>query len=171
VKLGALKRDYSAEGVYAMTLFGGWSADSGRLLVQLRGGDEKRDMRSGFFYFNTRTNDFETTDYARKLSKTKLTALTCAEPVDPLPAEPELKKRFDALDEQLNRKYAEVLAKIERDRVALVREAQRDWLKQRDVGEKFYVSLFPVAEKPRRRLQFLADVTAARIETPLEQWE
>src|SRR6478672_1226855 len=64
VKLGALKRDYSAEGVYAMTLFGGWSVDSGRLLLQLRGGEEKRDMRSGFFYFNTRANDFETTEYA-----------------------------------------------------------------------------------------------------------
>ena len=171
VKLGALKRNWSADGVYAMTFFGGWSADSSRLLLQLRGGDEKRDLRSGFFYFNTRSNDFEATNYSRKLSQTKSTALTCAEPVDPLPGELELKKRFDALDEQLNRKYAEVLAKIEKDRVSLVREAQRDWLKQRDAGEKLYVSLFPAAEKSRRRLQFLADVTAARIETPLEQWE
>jgi uncharacterized protein YecT (DUF1311 family) len=169
VKLGALKRNFSADGVYAMTFFGGWSADSSRLLLKLCGGEEKRDMRCGFFYFNTRANDFETTDYSRKLSKTKSTALTCAEPVDPLPAEADLKKRFDSFDQQLNAKYAEVLAKAEKDRVSVIRGAQRDWLKQRDAGEKFYVSLFSAPEKPRRRLQFLADVTAARIETPLDQ--
>ena len=171
VKLGALKRNWSADGVYAMTFFGGWSADSSRLLLKLCGGEEKRDMRCGFFYFNTRSNDFETTPYLRKLSQTKSTALTCAEPVDPLPAEAELKKRYDLLDQQLNKKYAEVLAKAEKDRVSVIREAQRDWLKQRDAGEKLYLSLVPAAEKSQRHLQFLSDSTAARIETPLDQWE
>ncbi|MDP9098279.1 MAG: hypothetical protein M3N48_04705 [Verrucomicrobiota bacterium] len=51
------------------------------------------------------------------------------------------------------------------------REAQRDWLKQRDGGEKFYLALFPAAKKSSRRLQFLGDVTAARIDTPAERWE
>lgn len=171
VKLGALKRNYSAEGVYAMTFFGGWSIDSSRLLIRLCGGEEKRDMRCGLFYFNTRANKFEATDYSRKLSQTKSHLLTCAEPLDALPSEGELKKRFDALDQQLNKKYAEVLAQTDKDRVSVVREAQRDWLKERDAGEKFYEALFPAAEKSRRRLQFLGDVTAARIEVPPEQWD
>jgi uncharacterized protein YecT (DUF1311 family) len=171
VKLGALKRNSSADGDYAMTFFGGWSVDSSRLLLNLCGGEKKGALRCGYFYFNTRAKDFETTDYSRKLSHAKSPVLTCAEPVDALPAEAELKTRFDSLDQQLNAKYTEVLAKAEKDRAAVVRRAQRDWLKQRDAGEKLYVSLFPAAEKPRRRLQFLADVTAARIETPPDQWE
>lgn len=171
VKLGALKRDYSAEGVYAMTAFAGWSIDSGRVLIQLRGGEEKRDMRAGFLYFNTCANKFEVTDYSRKLSQTKSKVLACAEPVDPLPGEDELKKRIAALDRQLNKRYAEVLAQTDKDRVSLVREAQRDWLKERDAGEKFYLALVPAVEKSRRRLQFLGDVTAARIEVPIEQWQ
>ncbi len=128
-------------------------------------------MHSGFLYFNTRANKFEVTDYSRKLNKTKATNLAGAEPIDPLPSEAELKKRFDTLDQQLNKKYAEVLAQTDKDRVSLAREAQREWLKERDAGEKFYLALFPAAEKSRRRLQFLGDVTAARIEVPVEQWE
>ena len=59
VKLGALKRDYSAEGVYAMTAFAGWSVDSSRLLIRLCGGEKKGSMLCGFLYFNTRTNQFD----------------------------------------------------------------------------------------------------------------
>jgi hypothetical protein len=59
----------------------------------------------------------------------------------------------------------------ERDRIPVVRDTQGDWVKHRE-GAKFYVSLFPVAEKEQRRLQFLCDVTAARIETqPDDAWE
>ena len=164
VKLGALKEDYSAAGVYAMTFFVSWSFDSSRLLVRLSGGEEKRAMHSGLLYFNTRTRKFELTDYLRKLNKTKSDALACAEPVDSLPGEVDLKKRFDTLDEQLNKKYAEVIAQTVKDGISLVREGQRNWIKHRDEGAKLYVSLFPAAEKERRRLQFLGDVTAARIE-------
>jgi uncharacterized protein YecT (DUF1311 family) len=171
VKLGAMKRDYSVDGVYAMTAFAGWSFDSSRLLIQLRGGEEKRDMRSGFLYFNTRTKKFETTAYSRKLGQAKSPLLACAEPVDALPGEAELKKRFDELDQRLNTKYADVLKQAESDRVSLVREAQRQWLKERDAGERVYLALFPAAERPVRRLQFLGDVTAARIDTPAEQWQ
>jgi uncharacterized protein YecT (DUF1311 family) len=171
VKLGALKRDYSADGVYAMTAFGNWSLDSSRLLIRLCGGEEKRSMVCGFLYYNTRTNQFEATDYSRKLSKAKRGPLACAEPIDPLPSENELKNRFDALDQQLNKKYADVLAKTDKDRVSVVREAQRDWLTERDAGEKIYLSLFPAAAKSRRRLQFLGDVTATRIDLPQGQWE
>jgi len=170
VKLGAFKRDFSAEGFCAMTEFVSWSFDSARLLIELRGGEDKREMHEGYIYFNTRTKTFEITDYLRKLNKTKSAPLACAEPVDPLPSEAELKTRFDALDQQLNKKYADVLAQAG-EGVPLVREAQRAWIKHRDEGAKFYVSLFPSEEKERRRLQFLGDVTAARVDTPAEEWD
>jgi uncharacterized protein YecT (DUF1311 family) len=171
VKLGVLKHDYSSEGVYAMTVFVGWSLDSSRVLIQLRGGEEKRSMKPGLLYFNTRSKTFEMTDYVRKLNKSKSEMLACAEPVDPLPSEAELKTRFDALDQQLNKTYGDVIAKTQKDRVSLVRESQRAWIKHRDEGVKFYVSLFPKVERERRRLQFLGDVTAARIDMPSEEWE
>jgi uncharacterized protein YecT (DUF1311 family) len=172
VKLGTLKEDYSATGVYAMTFFVAWSFDSSRLLIKLCGGEEKRSMRCGLLYFNTRTKKFELTDYLRKLNKTRSEFPACAEPVNPLPSETELKTRLDALDRQLNKRYGEVIAKTLKDQVSNVRQAQRNWIKHRDEGAKFYVSLFPPAEKERRRLQFLCDVTAARIDTqPDEQWE
>jgi uncharacterized protein YecT (DUF1311 family) len=171
VKLGLFAKNFADEGACHMIDFDAWSSDSARLLFTLRGGDDKREMRARSIYFNTRTQKFELTDYLRKLNKTKLEMLACAEPVDALPAEAELKKKFDSLDQQLNAKYAEVVAKTGKERVSVVRERQRDWLKERDAGEKLYVLLFPAAEKPRRHLQFLADVTAARIETPADQWE
>jgi uncharacterized protein YecT (DUF1311 family) len=171
VKLGALKTDYGAMGFYAMTAFMNWSLDSSRLLIRLCGGEEKRNMLCGFLYFNTRTNKFEVTDYSRKLNKTKPEPLACAEPIDPLPSEAELKQRFDTLDPELNKRYAEVLAKTDKDRVQSFRQGQRKWLKKRDAGEKVYVESFPSAEKARRRLQYLGDVTAARIDLPQDQWE
>ncbi|MEY2574703.1 MAG: Lysozyme inhibitor LprI [Verrucomicrobiota bacterium] len=171
VKLRALKMDYSAAGVYAMTAFGNWSLDSSRLLIRLCGGEKKGSMLCGFLYFNTRTDKFEATDYSRKLSRAKRGPLACAEPIDSLPPEAELKLRFDTLDRELNKKYSEILAKADKDRVPLLREAQRDWLKERDAGEKLYLQLFPTADKASRRLQFLGDVTAARIDVTAEGWD
>lgn len=171
VKLGALKKDYGAMGFYAMTAFMNWSFDSSRLLIRLCGGEEKRNMFCGFLYFNTRTNKFEVSDYSRKVNKAKPDVLACAEPIDPLPSEAELKQRFDTLDRDLNKKYAEILAKTDKDRVQGLRQAQRKWLKGRDAGEKLYIDSFPSAEKASRRLQYLGDVTAARIDLPRDQWE
>ena len=172
VKLGAFNTNFLDEGMCAMTGFECWSIDSARLLIELLGDEDKREMQQRYLYFNTRKQQFELSDYLRKLNKSKSEKLVCAEPVDPLPDEAELKTKFDALDQQLNKRYAEVLAKTVKDRVSLVREAQRTWIKHRDDGAKFYVSLFPAAEKERRRLQFLCDVTAARIDTqPGEAWE
>jgi uncharacterized protein YecT (DUF1311 family) len=128
-------------------------------------------MLCGFLYFNTRSNKFEVTGYSGKLGKAKSDPLGCAEPTDPLPSEAELKQRFDNLDTELNKKYAEVLAKTEKDRVSALREAQRKWLKERDAGEKIYVEPFPAPEKAGRRLQYLGDVTAARIDLPQDQWD
>src|SRR6266516_5452386 len=174
VKQGALKANYSAEEDGAdtgLTDFVAWSFDSSRLLVQLRGGDRHKTLHACYVYFNTRTRAFEMIDYLRKLNKTKSSGLACAEPTDPIPSEADLKTRLDILDQQLNKKYADVIAQSEKDRVSLVREAQRKWIKYRDEGARLYVSLFPEAEKVRRHLQFLGDVTAARIEVPPEQWE
>ena len=172
VKLGAFKTNYSAEGLCAMIQFGCWSFDASRLLVVMLGGEDRRsppDER--YLYFNTRAQKFELTDYLRKLNKRKSEMLACAEPVDPLPTEAMLQTKFDGLDRQLNKRYAEVIAKTDKERISNVREAQRNWIKHRDEGAKFYASLFPAAEKERRRLQFLCDVTAARIETPDEAWD
>lgn len=174
VKQGALKANYSAEEGGAdigMTSFVGWSLDSGRLLVQLRGGNKRKTLQGCYVYFNTRSKAFEMTDYLRKVNKTKGSPLACAEPLDPLPSAADLKTRLDSLDRQLNKKYADVLAQTEKARAGLVREAQRKWIKQRDEGAKLYASAFPAAESESRRLQFLGDITAARIEVPAEEWE
>jgi uncharacterized protein YecT (DUF1311 family) len=171
LRLGAFKKDYGAMGFYAMTRFANWSLDSSRLLIRLCGGEQKHSMLCGFLYFNTRTSKFEVTDYSRKLNKAKTEPLACAEPIDPLPTEAELKQRFDTLDRELNKKYAEVLAKTEKDRVQSLRQGQRKWLKACAAGEKAYLESFPSSEATRRRLQYLGDVTAARIDQPQDQWE
>ena len=167
LKLGACKRNFSAEGLYAMMSFHGWSDDSSRLLMQLRGGEEKRDMyneRDGFVYFNTRSGKFEMTDYLRKLNRSKSEAEGCAEPVDPLPSEADLKARLERLDSELNKTFRELVAKIRKENVSGARDEERDWIKQRDQGVALYVTLFPQEERERRRLQFLGDVTGTRIE-------
>jgi len=51
------------------------------------------------------------------------------------------------------------------DRIPNLRESQRNWLKARDKGLQLYLIAAPAAERERRKLQFLADVTAARIES------
>src|SRR5437867_5918651 len=145
VKQGALTANYSAEEDGAdtgLTDFVAWSFDSSRLLVRLRGGDRHKTLHSCYVYFNTRTKGFEMTDYLRKLNKSKSAVAACAEPTDPLPGEAELKVRLDALDQQLNKMYGEGLAQSEKDRISLVREGQRKWIKHRDEGAKLYVSLF-----------------------------
>ena len=173
VKQGALKANYSMEedgADTAFTHFIAWSLDSSRLLVELRGGNRHETLHNCYVYFNTRTNRFEMTDYLRKLNKSKTAVAACAEPTDPLPGEAELRVRLDALDQQLNKMYGEVLAHAG-EGVPLVREGQHKWIKHRDEGARLYVSLFPQAERERRRLQFLGDVTAARIEVPPGEWE
>jgi uncharacterized protein YecT (DUF1311 family) len=172
VKLGAWKRNYSADGLCAMIKFASWSFDASRVLIVMLGGEDRRSTDQRYVYFNTHTNKFELTDYLRKLNKTKAEFLACAEPFDALPSEADLKTQYEELDRKLNNRYAEVVAKTDKERVSNVRQGQRNWIKHRDAGAKIYVSLFSEAEKEQRRLQFLCDVTAARIETqPDEAWE
>ena len=80
------------------------------------------------------------------------------------PEKRSMKARFDKLDEKLNKTYDQVIAQTGKDRILGIREDERAWIKQRDEGAQLYISLFPPAEKERRRLQFLGDVTAARID-------
>src|SRR6266496_2740786 len=124
VKQGVLKANYSMEedgADTAFTDFIAWSLDSSRLLVKLSGGNRHETLHACYVYFNTRTGTFEMTDYLRKLNKTKSSGLACAEPTDPIPGEAELKVRLDALDQQVNKKYGEVLAHAG-EGVPLVRE-------------------------------------------------
>ena len=162
----------------AMIFFAGWSNDSSRLLVGLLCGD-KPNLEHCYVYFNTRTKKFETTSYLRKLSAAKSQVLACAEPLGSLPSESELKARFETLDKRLNDAYSARVSKVAKDRLQNLRESQRNWLKARDKGLQLYLSLAPAAQREQCKLQFLADVTAARIESlnesgeeePVDFWE
>jgi len=179
-RLKVLKTDYASAGECAMTFFAGWSIDSRRLLIGLLGGEDRRDVHTGYFYFNTATREFETTNYLRKISAARSAVLPCAEPIDPLPPEAELKARADAADKQLNDAYSAKVQKVGKDRGSNLRDSQRAWLKARDAGLQIYLASAPAAERERRKLQFLGDVTLARIqslnagpgeEEPFDFWE
>src|SRR5690349_15006187 len=60
--------NFADEGLCAMVRFGGWSDDSGRLLLIIRGGEERRETIGQYLYYNTRTNGFELTPYLRKVN-------------------------------------------------------------------------------------------------------
>lgn len=176
-RLSAFAKNTAAEGACAMMRFIGWSLDSSRLLIGLRGGHGKFEMDGAYLYFDTRTKGFQITPYLRKLNKVTSDILSssddvlpCAEPPSPLPTAKDLKARLDQLDRQLNKKYAEIIAQTPAEQVVFVRSTQRDWIKHRDEGLKLYLSLYPKTEKEARRLQFLGDVTAARIQVAPEKW-
>jgi len=163
-KLHVMKTDWRAEGGCAMTFFVAWSSDSSRTLIGLLGGPERPTKYAGYLYYNTRTKHFEMSDYLRKLNANKSAALPCAEPIDPLPKNEELKARCDALDIRLNEAFAAKLKNYP-DEAEENRNSQRNWIKARDTGLKIYLSSSPKAEQETRKLQFLADVTAARIDS------
>ena len=151
------------------TKFRSWSFDSSRLLFGMFA--EGSEHGPTYVYYNTRTKTLEQTRYLRELNRVaaKLvsnyaTDVVCAEPTDPLPPETELKARFVALDEKLNKTYAAHRAPLSKEEADELREKQRAWVKLRDEGLRIYLRLTPKEEKERRRLQFLGDVTAARFE-------
>jgi len=155
-----------------MVRFGAWSDDSGRLLLVIRGGEERRETVGRYLYYNTRTSGFELTPYLRKVNAAstkshEMNVLACAEPVDPLPDEATLKQRYTAVDKKLNENYKKLIAaaeKEDKETVAELKRSQREWLKARDAGLKIYLAAFSPAEKERRRLQFLIDVSQAEAE-------
>jgi len=179
-KLKVMKKDYAQAGECAMTFFVSWSVDSRRLLIGLLGGEDRRDNHFGYLYFNTGTKEFETSAYLKKLSAMKSAALPCAEPTDPLPADAELKARADLADRKLNEAYAAKAKKVGKNRGSNLRDSQRAWVKARDAGLQIYLANAPAAERERRKLQFLGDVTIARVESlnpgpseeePFDFWE
>ena len=178
----ALKRrlftmNFADEGLCAMVRFGGWSDDSGRLLLIIRGGESRRETIGRYLYYNTRTGGFELTPYLRKVNAAtakshEIDLLACAEPVDPLPDEATLKQQYAAVDKKLNENYQKTIAKAEKAEngidVADLRRVQRQWLKARDAGLKIFLAAFSPAEKERRRLQFLIDVSRTEAEADEE---
>ena len=165
-------KNFADEGACAMVRFGGWSDDSGRLLLIIRGGEERRETLGRYLYYNTRTSRFELTPYLRKVNAAsakshQVEVEACAEPVDPLPDAANLKQRYAAVDKKLNENYQKMIAeaeKEEKETVAELRRSQREWLKARDAGLRIYLAAFLPAEKERRRLQFLIDVSQVQSE-------
>jgi uncharacterized protein YecT (DUF1311 family) len=58
--------------------------------------------------------------------------------------------------------------KEEKETVAELKRSQREWLKARDAGLQIYLAAFSPAEKERRRLQFLIDVSRPEAEADEE---
>jgi uncharacterized protein YecT (DUF1311 family) len=151
------------------TRFRSWSFDSSRLLFGMYA--EGSEHGPFYVYYNTRTKTLEQTPYLRKLNQiaAKLvsnyaTDVVYAEPTDPLPSEVELKVRFDALDEKFNKILAARAETMSKEDADELRKTQQEWVKLRDEGVKTYLKFAPKGEEERRRLQFLGDVTAARLE-------
>lgn len=162
--------NFADEGLCAMVRFGGWSDDSGRLLLIIRGGEERRETLGRYLYYDTRTSRFELTAYLRKVNAAsakshEIDVLACAEPVDPLPDEAILKQQYAAVDKTLNENYQKMIGKAQKDSIPDLRRWQRQWLKARDAGLQIYLAAFPSAERERRRLQFLIDVSRAEAES------
>jgi uncharacterized protein YecT (DUF1311 family) len=173
-KLRAFTSDFRADEAHAMMRFAGWSVDSSRLLLGLRGGGSKSEMEGAYLYFNTRTKRFELSPYLRKVNQGSSDILAeqmpCTEPAGALPSEIQLKTRLEELDADLNAKYAAQIKATPENQVEFLRISQRDWLKRRDAGLKLYLSFAPRGEKELRRLQYLGDVTAARLARPIKEW-
>jgi uncharacterized protein YecT (DUF1311 family) len=176
LKQRLFNKNFADEGLCAMVRFGGWSDDSGRLLLAMRGGEERRETVGRYLYYNTRINGFELTPYLRKVNAAsakshEINVLACAEPVGPLPDEATLKQQYARVDKKLNENYQKMVAKAEKEEtesVAGLRQSQREWLKARDAGLQIYLAAFSPAEKERRRLQFLIDVSRAEAEADEE---
>src|SRR5262249_54491125 len=173
LKQGLFTMNFADEGLCAMVRFGAWSDDSGRLLLIIRGGEERRETVGRYLYYNTRSSRFELTPYLRKINAASakshdVNVLACAEPIDPLPDVATLKKQYSDVDKRLNESYQKMIAKAEKETVPNLRRLQREWLKARDAGLQIYLASFPAAEKERRRLQFLIDVSRTEAESDEE---
>ncbi len=176
LKQRLFRKNFADEGFCAMVRFGGWSDDSGRLLLVIRGGEERGETVGRYLYYNTRIGGFELTPYLRKINAAsakshEINVLACAEPVGALPDEATLKQQYVRVDKKLNENYQKMIAKAEKEEkesVAGLRQSQREWLKARDAGLRIYLAAFSPAEKERRRLQFLVDVSRAEAEADEE---
>jgi uncharacterized protein YecT (DUF1311 family) len=177
-----LKRDdvpYFSDAQIGIIDFVAWRPDSSRLLLSLRagdfGGERDRDVDRWYAYFNTKTETLELTDYLRRLNKGAwerrfgngaiFGEAVCAEPLGESPAESELKKRYEEVDQRLNDLYNKALAKANKDGQQEMQRNQSDWIKTRDVGAKIYSSSGPKASSGRRYWQYMLASTAAQAES------
>jgi hypothetical protein len=154
-----------------------WSADSARLLVQKRVEEHDEKTRENFwsyhyFYFNLRSGKLEDTNYLRTLDRTfrgdnelrNYVVPAFAEPVDPLPPEKQLSPRYQAAEDRLNKIFPLVMKReqSEQDKQNR-RDYQRLWLKARDKGAEAFAVMGSKAERQRRKVQYMADATEARV--------
>ena len=142
---------------YQTIAFGGWSADSGRLLFQLNGkiGSPKQgeywgkdDAGSWLCYFNTRTGTFERTP---RLEIKKGDAVLTAESIGKEGPEIPAKQHFEKADAALNNVYGKLVKTLDPAGKATLQQEEREWLKQRDLFASIYAnqswSLFPAASE------------------------
>lgn len=168
--------------------FVAWSPDCGRLLLDLRGGDfggeRTRGVYKWYLYFNTSTQSFEVTDYLRRLNKdawkryknfeqlkTTFPEAVSAEPVGDLPPPAELKKRYEDADRRLNASYQQISAKIDKQRQTALRSDQRQWIKTRDAGAKFYREAGGKSTPEQRYWQYMLDSTEAQAHHLEAEWK
>jgi hypothetical protein len=178
----ASDRKQGGESDESLSSYGGyqgfiaWSADSARLLVVDvdRERSQKRQERIHhlhYFYCNLRRGTLEHTDYLRTLDCTlrgddaikNYVWPASAEPLDPLPPEAQIRGRYEAADRQLNKIYNAVLEREGPEERQKSKQYQRIWLKARDDGAEKFAATGSKAERPSRRLQYLADATQARV--------
>ena len=151
--------------------FRDWSPDSARLLLSVIAQGDYRDEtpKRWYVYFNTRTSGFELTPYLRALNKmtandNKENATPCAEPIDALPAEAELKTRAEKAEQELKEWFANREAHLKENETAEYwQDTEKDWIKARDEGLKSYLQFAPEKDREKRRLQFLGDTAAVRL--------
>jgi len=161
--------------------FVAWSPDSARVLLDLRvgeiGGERTRGVYKWYLYFNTNIQAFEVTDYLRRLNKEAwkrwknfgdehvpiFPEAFSAEPIDDLPRLPELKKRYEEADRRLNESYRQAIAKIDKEQKEGLRAEQRDWLKTRDAGAKFYKENGGKSTPEQRYWQYMFDSTESQL--------
>jgi len=159
--------------------FVAWSSDSARLLVERRSQLEaKKDgkylWRRHYFYFNLRGGRLEHTQYLSTLNrafrrydseqKKDVAVPSFAEPLDALPPEKELRDRYDAAERRLNKVYPAYLTQAD-DEIQNPNEKQdrlryqQLWLKARESRAESFAAMGSKAERPRRKLLYLADTT------------
>ncbi len=158
--------------------FVAWSSDSARLFVERRSQFEaKKDgkylWRRDYFYFNLRRGKLEHTQYLSTLNRAfrhydseqkKDVVPAFAEPLDPLAPEKELRDRYDAAERRLNKVYPAYLTQAH-DEIQNPNEKQdrlryqQLWLKARDSRAESFAAMGSKAERPRRKLLYLADTT------------
>jgi lysozyme inhibitor LprI len=171
--------------------FVAWSTDSNRLLVALRGGDfddqRNRGVYRWFVYFNTKNQNFELTDYLRRLNRgawdryanfsednpdVGLVEEVIAEPLSELPPEAESKKRYEKADRHLNELYQKVSKQGSQEAQTNWSRDRKQWIRNREAGAKLYAQSGPERTAGRRYWLLMAESTeahASQIESALKE--